>query len=117
MRALGGLIDWLVLAALIVLALLWMAPVLWIVGLSLKPNDLLAQNLSALPPFTLRNYADAVTQMPLLRWMLNSTVVAVCQTLLTLVVASLAGYGFARTNFPGKRALIQDAGWGWGASM
>ena len=105
MRALGGLIDWLVLAALIVLALLWMAPVLWIVGLSLKPNDLLAQNLSALPPFTLRNYADAVTQMPLVHWMLNSTVVAICQTLLTLAVASLAGYGFARTNFPGKRAL------------
>jgi multiple sugar transport system permease protein len=105
-RVLGRVLDRLVLAALIALALLWVAPVLWIIGLSLRPNDLLMQNLAALPgPFTLRNYVDAVVQMPLLRWMLNSTVVAIWQTLLTLVVASLAGYGFARTNFPGKRPL------------
>jgi multiple sugar transport system permease protein len=37
--------------------------------------------------------------------MWHSTVVAVWQTALTLIVASLAGYGFARTNFPGKRLL------------
>ena len=98
MHALARLLDRLVLAALIVLALLWVAPVLSIIGLSLKPNELLV-------PFTLRNYPDAVTQTPLLRWMLHSTVVAIWQTLLTLAVASLAGYGFARTNFPGKRAL------------
>src|SRR5581483_44519 len=104
MRALGALLDRLILAALVVLAVVWIAPVVWVIALSLKPNDLLARNVGGLlaPPFTLRNYADAIVAMPLLRWMWHSTVVAVWQTLLTLIVASLAGYGFARTNFPGK---------------
>jgi multiple sugar transport system permease protein len=106
-RARGSSLDRLILAALIVLAVLWIAPVVRVIGLSLKPNDVLAQNLVRFlaPPFTLRNYIDAFLATPMLRWMWHSTVVAVWQTVLTLIVASLAGYGFARTNFPGKRLL------------
>jgi multiple sugar transport system permease protein len=108
MRALGTLLDRLVLIALIVLVVLWVAPIIWIVGLSLKPNELLAQSTRGflLPPFTLRNYIDVFTVSPLLGWMVNSAVVAVGQTILTLIIASLAGYGFARTNFPGKTPLF-----------
>jgi multiple sugar transport system permease protein len=38
--------------------------------------------------------------------MANSAVVAVGQTVLTLTIASLAGYGFARTDFPGRKLLF-----------
>jgi multiple sugar transport system permease protein len=107
MRASGSLLDRLILAALVVLAVLWIAPVARVISLSLQPNDVLAQNLVRFlaPPFTLRNYIDVFLATPLSRWMWHSTVVAVWQTVLTLIVASLAGYGFARTNFPGKRLL------------
>jgi multiple sugar transport system permease protein len=106
-RALVALLDRLIIAALVVLAVLWAVPVIWVFALSLKPDAVLARNLGGLlgPPFTLGNYANAIAAMPLPGWMLHSTMVAVWQTLLTLVVASLAGYGFARTNFPGKRLL------------
>jgi multiple sugar transport system permease protein len=97
-RALGALLDRLIVAALVVLVALWIVPVVWVVLLSLRPNG-------AAGPLTLRNYLDAVVATPLLHWMWSSTVVAIWQTLLTLAVASLAGYGFARTNFPGKQAL------------
>jgi multiple sugar transport system permease protein len=108
MRTLETLFDRLVLIALIVLTVVWIAPIVWIVGLSLKPNQVLAQNTGGLllPPFTLRNYLDAVTASPLLGWMLNSAIVAIGQTILTLIIASLAGYGFARTSFPGKTPLF-----------
>ena len=108
MRSLETLIDRLVLIALIVLTVLWIAPIVWVVGLSLKPNEVLAQSTRGflLPPFTLRNYLDVFTVSPLLGWMFNSAMVAIGQTILTLIIASLAGYGFARTNFRGKTALF-----------
>ena len=43
--------------------------------------------------------------------MANSAIVAVGQTVLTLVIASLAGYGFARTDFPGRRVAVRAACW------
>ncbi|WP_030382107.1 MULTISPECIES: carbohydrate ABC transporter permease [unclassified Streptomyces] len=39
-------------------------------------------------------------------WFVNSLVVSVCVTSVVLVVSALAGYGFARTEFRGKGALM-----------
>jgi multiple sugar transport system permease protein len=96
--------DRLVLAAVAALALCWIAPVLWVVGLSFKPNDVLMRSTSGVlqPPFTVKNYVDIVASSSVFVWMLNSTIVALGQTALTLVLSTLAGYGFARTDFPGK---------------
>ena len=93
---------------LIVLAALWLAPILWIVGLSFKPNDLLMRSTGGLlsPPFTLKNYTDILASSQVFAWMLNSAVVAIGQTVLTLALSTLAGYGFARTDFPGKRFVF-----------
>ncbi len=104
-RTLG---DHLVLAAVVLLAAIWVAPIAWIVGLSFKPNDELMRSTGHLlsPPFTLKNYADILGASSVFAWMLNSAVVAVGQTVLTLAVASAAGYGFARTSFPGKPVLF-----------
>jgi multiple sugar transport system permease protein len=54
-------------------------------------------------PFTLRNYENLIGTSALLRWLANSAIVSLGQTALVLVLSSLAGYGFARTRFPGKR--------------
>ncbi|MER6343908.1 carbohydrate ABC transporter permease [Streptomyces sp. NPDC001595] len=39
-------------------------------------------------------------------WFVNSLVVSVCVTTVVLIVSALAGYGFARTEFRGKSALM-----------
>ncbi|MET8946205.1 carbohydrate ABC transporter permease [Streptomyces sp. NPDC004542] len=39
-------------------------------------------------------------------WFVNSLVVSVCVTTVVLLVAALAGYGFARTEFRGKGVLL-----------
>lgn len=108
MRAHRSLVDHLVLASVVLLAAIWVAPMAWIVGLSFKPNDELTRSVGGLlsPPFTLKNYADIVSSSSVFTWMLNSAVVAMGQTALTLAVATAAGYGFARTNFPGKSVLF-----------
>jgi multiple sugar transport system permease protein len=39
-------------------------------------------------------------------WFVNSLVVSVCVTAIVLVTSALAGYGFARTEFRGRHALM-----------
>jgi multiple sugar transport system permease protein len=102
------LTDRLLLLAVVLLAVIWIAPIIWVVGLSFKPNDVLMRSTGGIvfPPFTLKNYADILAASSVFGWMLNSVIVAIGQTVLTLVIASLAGYGFARTNFPGRQVLF-----------
>ncbi len=102
-----GLGDMAVLLAVLGLAAVWVAPIVWVVALSFKPNEALMRSTGQIlsPPFTLRNYTDILNASSVFGWMLNSAIVAVGQTVLTLAVASAAGYGFARTSFPGKPVL------------
>jgi multiple sugar transport system permease protein len=99
--------DRLILAAVLLLAVVWLAPLVWVFGLSFKPNAELMQHTNVLfsPPFTLKNYTDIFGNSQVFRWILNSAIVSLGQTGLTLVLCSLAGYGFARTEFPGKTWL------------
>lgn len=98
-----------VLGATVLAALAWAAPLLWILALSFKPNELLAQRTDILfaPPYTLKNYGDILGTSLVFRWILNSCVVAFGQTVFVLLLSSLAGYGFARTEFPGKTWLYR----------
>lgn len=82
-------------------------PVLWMLSTSLKPNGevfqvpprLLSQN------FSFDAYVKILTDPTQLRFFLNSYIVALWVTALTLLVAILAGYGFSRYEFRLKRFI------------
>jgi multiple sugar transport system permease protein len=95
-------------SALAVGALIMVAPLLWTLLLSLKHNaELVGHSGAALhPPYTLENYGAIFGNKQTTRWLLNSTIVAVGQTAGVLVLASLAGYAFARIEFPLRRTLF-----------
>ena len=84
-----------------------LAPLVWALLLSLKSNAALVGHSEAAlhGPYTLENYATIFASSLTLRWLLNSTIVALGQTLGVLVLASLAGYGFSRLDFPFRRTL------------
>lgn len=104
----SGIGGRLILLAVLLLAITWMAPLIWVFGLSFKPNEFLMARTDVLfsPPFTVKNYQDILGTSALFRWLTNSAIVSLGQTALVLVLSSLAGYGFARTSFPGKRWLF-----------
>lgn len=95
-------------AGLIVLAALWLIPVVWTLSISFRPENSIQANLSfMLPlPFTLENYEFVFSSSRLLRWFVNSLFVAVARTLLQIALCSLAAYAFARMRFPGRRILF-----------
>ena len=100
-----------VMIALTIFALLWLIPIIWMISMSLQPNDLLARTtsntfLGLIPwPFTFENYTALLNFGLTPRWFLNSMIVATVMTLLVLILSTLAGYAFARIPFKGRNIL------------
>src|SRR5579884_1404381 len=94
--------------ALLLGALVMIVPLAWTLLLSLKHNaELVGHSEAALhPPYTLENYGAIFGNSMTLRWLLNSAIVAFGQTAGVLILSSLAGYAFARLDFPLKRTLF-----------
>ena len=98
-------------AALIVLTVVFVAPLLWMLSTSFKTNaDSTREPLSFIPrTFSTAGY-DTIFQAggdtPVLRWFINSMVAAVAHTLVVLVTASMAAYALARLEFRGKRVIF-----------
>ncbi|UFU04703.1 carbohydrate ABC transporter permease [Ruania suaedae] len=94
---------------LLTLAGTWLIPLAWAVNTSLKTEaDAGALPLSWLPPngFTLDAYADVLAAGNVQTWFVNSIIVAVMVTVLTMVISSLAAYAFARVPFRGRRTMF-----------
>jgi multiple sugar transport system permease protein len=90
------------------ISLLWAAPFVWMVSTSLKhSNEVMTLNIEWLPPHpTLENYIRIFAEYPVLRWGLNSVIVAVASTALSVFSGALAGYALARLRFPGRDLLF-----------
>lgn len=96
--------NWLYHGLMILIVLIWLIPLIWMFSLALTPNDILKTNSQSLLPqgFTLMNFIDAFTTGSTLRWFLNSTIVTVITTIITVVVCAMAGYAFAKLPFTGR---------------
>jgi len=105
-RPAGGL---LVNASLVALALLTAAPLLWMVSASfMRPGDSNTIPPPLLPAHpTLENYVVLFTRLQLARNFLNSMVIAVVGTVVSVVVNAMAGYAFAKLRFRGRDRLFQ----------
>jgi multiple sugar transport system permease protein len=98
---------WLRLAALIVI-LNGTFPILWILLTSLKTEaELTRRPITWLPADpTLANYARAFAEQPLALFVLNSLMVAVLATALSILVAALAAYALARLRVRGRNLIL-----------
>jgi multiple sugar transport system permease protein len=89
-------------------AAIMLLPLLWTLLLSLKGNEALMRDSAAAfsAPYTLENYRAILAGSLVPRWLVNSLIVSLGTTAGVLILCSLAGYGFARLDFPFKRALF-----------
>jgi len=85
-------------------ALIFLLPLAWAVLRSFMPNTLVTQAPSAgdFSHLTTANYSGVIQANDILRYAANSLAVAVGTGLLTAVIATMAGYGFARFRFRGS---------------
>lgn len=81
-------------------------PFFWMIATSFKPpTEILRPNFFPVEP-TLANYREVLFETALPRWYINSLVVAVMSTISVAFFDSLAGYVFAKYEFPGKRIIF-----------
>ena len=104
-RRLGRLVTY----ALLLLGVgLVVAPFWYMVTTSFKPQSTIFEIPPQLwpQPATLNNYVAALDKDLFGLYFLNSLVVAITSTVLTVLVSSLLAYAFARLEFPGREALF-----------
>lgn len=92
----------------VVLALLWLLPLVWALLTSLKPEaEATAVPIRWLPVEpTIEAYRLVIARGDIQQWLINSTVISILVTALTLVLCAMAAYAFSRTEFRGRNALL-----------
>ena len=90
------------------LALLFLAPIYWMLSTSFKPeSDTISLPVQWWPKnFTIENYREILTSPDgnIGRWTLNSVFTSLAYTFFHLLLSVLAAYPLARMKFPGRDA-------------
>lgn len=89
----------------VVLAIVWVLPLVYAVWTAVHPSEFEARFVLT-APLTVENFIKAWNAAPFARYFLNTfilvTGIVVCQ----FVLCTLAAYGFARYRFPGRDILF-----------
>ncbi|MDI9549554.1 MAG: carbohydrate ABC transporter permease [Chloroflexota bacterium] len=107
-RALRLLETSLVHVILVIGALAFIFPFYWLIITSIKSNAELFIWPPTLIPRTVElfHYGDALQEVPILRYMGNSTYLTVLNLIGVLISSSLVAFGFTRYHVPGSRILF-----------
>lgn len=92
-------------------AILFLMPVAWMLVMSVLPEHEIFQPIPHWIPQepTLQNFQELfkrAEEAPVLRWFLNSVLVAGTGTACYLLLTSMAAYAFSRLRFPGRNMLF-----------
>lgn len=94
---------------LVILALLTLAPFLWMLAASFMPTG----EASAIPPRllpsapTLEHYRDLFTRLDMGRYAINSALIALMATLISTMLNAMAGYALAKLHFSGREKIFR----------
>jgi len=102
----------LIYALIAILLFVTIAPLVWVFSTSFKRNE---ESISFPPKFlpenvTFDNYKFVLTDPGLVRSLINSFVVSIGSTILSVTVSALGGYAFARFEFKAKNLIMSDFG-------
>jgi multiple sugar transport system permease protein len=98
----------LIYALIAVFLFITLSPLIWVLSTSLKPNtEAISFPPKLLPEApTIENYLFVLTDPALARSLVNSFIISIGSTALSVAVSSLAGYAFARFEFKGKNVIM-----------
>jgi multiple sugar transport system permease protein len=95
---------------LLVVCFLWLVPLVWGFATSFKTPIDISLNPTKLFPseFTFQHYQNLFNRpdTPVMKWMLNSFIIASSHTILYLIVASFAAYAFSILKFKFRDQLF-----------
>jgi len=99
-------------AVLVLIALIFIFPLVFMLMSSLKPTQQLLEDSSNLRAFlpvgeiSLKNYTDAFQRAPVATFVFNSVLVTGVTVVLSLLLCSAAGFAFVFVNWKGRDTLL-----------
>jgi len=107
-RALRRLPWWIAFAFLVVTALLWVYPFIWMVSASLKDSlEIFSAGLQLIPEtLAWENYGRAWEDANFGRYMINTVIVTVWTVAIVVIRCALCGYVLGRYTFRGSRIIM-----------
>lgn len=95
-------------AACVILAIIFLFPILWIILSSFKDGSELFRFPPTLLPEnpTIVNYKMALEKGDFALFFKNSTMVAIISTVITVMINTMAGYAFAKYQFKGRDLIF-----------
>jgi len=100
---------WLITLAVACGAIIVFFPFFWMAVTSLKTAPEIQRVPLQITPdhwLNLANYFEVFKREPFMRYLLNSAIVASIAAVSSVVVSSLAGFGFAKYHFPRRDAFL-----------
>ncbi|TCR67479.1 carbohydrate ABC transporter permease [Bosea sp. BK604] len=91
--------------ATLLLAALWVIPFVWMLVAAFNPQTYGGAAMASLLPSyvpTLNNFAEAWASADFPRYTLNTAIISLGTLAVQIVTITLAGYAFARIEFPGR---------------
>ncbi|HJU60271.1 MAG TPA: hypothetical protein VJ583_11000, partial [Nitrososphaeraceae archaeon] len=83
-------------------------PLIWVLSTSFKSNE----EATSIPPQfipenpTLENYLFVITEPHIVNSLVNSFLVSIGSTVISVAISALGGYAFAKFQFKGKNILL-----------
>ena len=97
---------------MILLALVFALPIIYMMVSSLKPYEQILRDISSIRAFlpvgglSFTNYEAAFSRTPLLRFLLNSVLVSAITVISGLLVNSMAGFALSRLRWKGQQLIL-----------
>ena len=96
---------------MIILAIFFIFPIVFMFVSSLKPEDLVAHDMTSLYAFvprqvSLQNYIDVFHEMPFLRFLFNSSLIVGSIVFFGIFVNSMIAYSLSRLQWKGRNIIL-----------
>lgn len=99
-------VRWVCGVVLVLLALIFTYPFIWLVSASFKPRGEVFDNRLIPETFTFDNYIAVWQEAPLALWLLNTIVVTVLAAGTVTLTSAMVAWGFAHFRFRGRNVLF-----------
>ncbi|NCB92254.1 MAG: carbohydrate ABC transporter permease [Clostridia bacterium] len=88
----------------VLLALIFIGPIIWALAVSLQHEGKQIKSVIDwfTPPYTFSNYPDIIMNSSVPTWLINSLVIALIVTVLTVMFSAMAAYAIAKLPFKGS---------------
>ena len=94
------------LLVIVLIMFILLAPFLWILIASFRPNMELVRNQTLIPQnITLENYVSLFAKSAYWKWIINSSIVSIYTVILSLPLIVAGAYSVYRTQFTGRNVL------------